>query len=160
MVLNGDILLQKVSVPDEDRVLVGWEVLLLKCLQDVVGMTKTDADVQTLSEINPDVVLKGIGGVGSVAAEMLTRCGIGRLLFYDYDTVGMTKTDADVQTLSEINPDVVLKGIGGVGSVAAEMLTRCGIGRLLFYDYDTVGMTKTDADVQTLSEINPDVVLK
>ena len=30
------------------------------------------------------------------------------------------------------------KGIGGVGSVAAEMLTRCGIGRLLLYDYDKV----------------------
>jgi ubiquitin-like modifier-activating enzyme 5 len=28
--------------------------------------------------------------------------------------------------------------MGGVGSVAAEMLTRCGIGRLLLYDYDTV----------------------
>lgn len=30
-------------------------------------------------------------------------------------------------------------GMGGVGSVAAEMLTRCGIGRLLMYDYDKVG---------------------
>ncbi|KAC9209898.1 hypothetical protein E3N88_46195 [Mikania micrantha] len=64
-----------------------------------------------------------VGG-WSVAAEMLTRCGIGRLLLYDYDTVelanmnrlffrpeqvGMTKTDAAVQTLSEINPDVVLE---------------------------------------------------
>ncbi|XP_011624890.1 ubiquitin-like modifier-activating enzyme 5 isoform X2 [Amborella trichopoda] len=68
--------------------------------------------------------IKGIGGVGSVAAEMLTRCGIGRLLLYDYDTVelanmnrlffrpeqvGLTKTDAAVQTLSDINPDVVLE---------------------------------------------------
>ncbi|XP_023645167.1 ubiquitin-like modifier-activating enzyme 5 [Capsella rubella] len=70
------------------------------------------------------VAIVGIGGVGSVAAEMLTRCGIGRLLLYDYDTVelanmnrlffrpdqvGMTKTDAAVQTLAEINPDVVLE---------------------------------------------------
>ncbi|XP_066327571.1 ubiquitin-like modifier-activating enzyme 5 isoform X1 [Miscanthus floridulus] len=70
------------------------------------------------------VAIVGIGGVGSVAAEMLTRCGIGRLLLYDYDTVelanmnrlffhpeqvGMTKTDAAVQTLSGINPDVVLE---------------------------------------------------
>ncbi len=28
--------------------------------------------------------------------------------------------------------------MGGVGSVAAEMLTRCGVGRLLMYDYDKV----------------------
>ncbi|KAF2311479.1 hypothetical protein GH714_024182 [Hevea brasiliensis] len=48
-------------------------------------------------------------GIGGVAAEMLTRCGIGRLLLYDYDKVGMTKTDAAVQTLSDINPDVVLE---------------------------------------------------
>jgi hypothetical protein len=29
-------------------------------------------------------------------------------------------------------------GIGGIGSVAAEMLTRCGVGKLIFFDYDTV----------------------
>ncbi|GAY61245.1 ubiquitin-like modifier-activating enzyme 5 [Citrus sinensis] len=70
------------------------------------------------------VAIVGVGGVGSVAAEMLTRCGIGRLLLYDYDKVelanmnrlffrpeqvGMTKTDAAVQTLADINPDVVLE---------------------------------------------------
>ena len=67
------------------------------------------------------VAVVGIGGVGSVACEMLTRCGVGGLLMYDYDTVelanmnrlffrpehaGMTKTDAAVKTLREINPDV------------------------------------------------------
>lgn len=70
------------------------------------------------------VAVVGIGGVGSVAAEMLARCGIGRLLLYDYDTVelanmnrlffrpeqvGMTKTDAAAQTLAEINPDVLIE---------------------------------------------------
>jgi ubiquitin-like modifier-activating enzyme 5 len=67
------------------------------------------------------VAIVGIGGVGSVAAEMLTRCGIGRLLLYDYDKVelanmnrlffrpeqcGLTKTQAAANTLMEINPDV------------------------------------------------------
>ncbi|KAL4424062.1 hypothetical protein ABPG75_001363 [Micractinium tetrahymenae] len=70
------------------------------------------------------VAIVGMGGVGSVAAEMLTRCGIGRLLMYDYDKVelanmnrlffrpeqcGMTKTDAAAQTLAGINPDVALE---------------------------------------------------
>ena len=32
----------------------------------------------------------------------------------------------------------MIVGIGGVGSVAAEMLTRCGIGKLILYDYDKV----------------------
>ena len=35
---------------------------------------------------------------------------------------------------------VAVVGMGGVGSVAAEMLTRCGIGTLLMYDYDKVGL--------------------
>ena len=33
---------------------------------------------------------------------------------------------------------VLIVGIGGVGSVVAEMLTRCGIGKLILYDYDKV----------------------
>lgn len=60
---------------------------------------------------------------------------------------------------------VLVVGLGGIGSVAAEMLTRCGIGKLIMYDYDTVeianmnrlffrpeqaGMTKTAAAKQTL----------
>ncbi len=67
------------------------------------------------------VVVVGLGGVGSVAAEMLTRCGIGKLLMFDYDSVelanmnrlfftpdqaGRTKTDAARETLAKINPDV------------------------------------------------------
>lgn len=67
------------------------------------------------------VAIVGIGGVGSVTAEMLTRCGIGKLLMFDYDRVelanmnrlffqpyqsGMSKVDAAQKTLSLINPDV------------------------------------------------------
>ena len=33
---------------------------------------------------------------------------------------------------------VAVVGIGGVGSVTAEMLTRCGIGKLIMFDYDKV----------------------
>jgi len=70
------------------------------------------------------VAVVGIGGVGSVAAEMLTRCGIGRLLLYDYDNVelanmnrlffrpeqcGLTKTEAAADTLTDINPDVEIE---------------------------------------------------
>ena len=33
---------------------------------------------------------------------------------------------------------VLIVGIGGVGSVTAEMLSRCGIGKMILFDYDTV----------------------
>lgn len=70
---------------------------------------------------NYTVAVVGIGGVGSVTAEMLTRCGIGRLLLFDYDKVelanmnrlffqphqsGLSKVDAAAETLRNINPDV------------------------------------------------------
>jgi ubiquitin-like modifier-activating enzyme 5 len=35
---------------------------------------------------------------------------------------------------------VIVVGVGGVGSVVAEMLTRCGIGKLILFDYDKVEM--------------------
>lgn len=67
------------------------------------------------------IFVVGIGGVGSVAAEMLTRCGCGRLVLFDYDKVemanmnrlffqphqaGLSKVDAAKNTLLNINPDV------------------------------------------------------
>jgi len=36
------------------------------------------------------------------------------------------------------NLSIIIVGVGGVGAVAAEMLTRCGIGKLIIYDYDKV----------------------
>lgn len=76
-------------------------------------------DYERIREFTVAVV--GVGGVGSVTAEMLTRCGIGRLILFDYDTVelanmnrlffqphqaGRTKVQAAAETLRNINPDV------------------------------------------------------
>ncbi|KAK2855269.1 hypothetical protein Q7C36_007138 [Tachysurus vachellii] len=70
------------------------------------------------------VAVVGVGGVGSVTAEMLTRCGIGKLLLFDYDKVelanmnrlffqphqaGLSKVEAAEHTLRSINPDVVFE---------------------------------------------------
>ncbi|BFZ21745.1 hypothetical protein BsWGS_24784 [Bradybaena similaris] len=67
------------------------------------------------------IAVVGVGGVGSVTAEMLTRCGIGKLILFDYDKVelanmnrlfyqphqaGLSKVEAAERTLKEINPDV------------------------------------------------------
>ena len=70
------------------------------------------------------VVIVGVGGVGSVVAEMLTRCGIGKLILYDYDRVelanmnrmfylpshaGMAKVEAARASLLQINSDVEIE---------------------------------------------------
>ena len=63
----------------------------------------------------------GVGGIGSVSAEMVTRCGLGKVSLYDYDIVeevnlnrhmfkevdiGLAKVDVALRILNEINPDV------------------------------------------------------
>jgi len=73
---------------------------------------------------NMTVAVVGVGGVGSVTAEMLTRCGIGKLVLFDYDKVelanmnrlffqphqvGQTKVEAAARTLRFINPDVEIE---------------------------------------------------
>ncbi|PIO64733.1 ThiF family protein [Teladorsagia circumcincta] len=70
------------------------------------------------------VAVVGVGGVGSVVAEMLTRCAIGKLLLFDYDKVelanmnrlfyqphqsGLSKVEAAKDTLVHINPDVEIE---------------------------------------------------
>lgn len=74
---------------------------------------------------NFSAIIVGVGGVGSVCAEMLVRCGIGKLILYDYDKVelanmnrlfytpeqiGLDKVDAAKASLSKINPDVKIEG--------------------------------------------------
>lgn len=73
---------------------------------------------------NFSAIIVGVGGVGSVTAEMLVRCGIGKLILYDYDKIesanmnrlfytpeqiGMEKVEAAKQTLEKINPDVCIQ---------------------------------------------------
>ncbi|KAI6170417.1 Ubiquitin-like modifier-activating enzyme 5 [Aphelenchoides bicaudatus] len=70
------------------------------------------------------VMVVGVGGVGSVVAEMLTRCGVGKLILFDYDKVemanmnrlfyqphqsGLSKVEAARDTLVKINPDVAFE---------------------------------------------------
>merc|ERR1719382_1213998 len=81
-------------------------------------------------------------------------------------TMGVVKNYERVRDFS-----VALVGIGGVGVGVAEMLTRCGIGKLIIYDYDTIelanmnkmfyrpeqaGWNKTMACRHYCSELNPD----
>lgn len=70
------------------------------------------------------VMVVGLGGVGGHAAETLLRCGVGRLILVDFDTVaasnrnrqlfataetvGMPKTDAAVARLLQVAPEAEL----------------------------------------------------
>jgi ubiquitin-like modifier-activating enzyme 5 len=79
------------------------------------------ADFSKLGEKR--VLIVGVGGLGAVSAEILTRCGIGEIVLMDYDTleeanlnrliydtsqVGMKKVDALNAHLKKANPDVTV----------------------------------------------------
>lgn len=84
-----------------------------------MGIVENYEEIRTFT-----VVVVGVGGVGSVTAEMLTRCGIGKLILFDYDKVelanmnrlffqpshcGLSKVEAAKKTLQNINPDVTIE---------------------------------------------------
>jgi tRNA A37 threonylcarbamoyladenosine dehydratase len=67
------------------------------------------------------VMIFGVGGVGSFTAEALARCGIGRIILVDFDTV----------SLSNINRQIIA-------------------------DTTTVGMKKTAVMAERIHKINPE----
>ena len=78
----------------------------------------------TLRLKNSNVIVLGLGGVGSYAAEALVRAGVGRLTVVDNDTVALSninrqlialhstvgeyKTDAFARRALDINPELEL----------------------------------------------------
>ena len=101
---------------------------------------------------------KSRGKIASMSAEVVDDNPYSRLMALK--RMGIVDKYENIRNYS-----VIIVGVGGVGSVAAEMLTRCGIGKLLMFDFDTVelanmnrlffrpdqaGMTKTSAAKETL----------
>ncbi|XP_029445171.1 ubiquitin-like modifier-activating enzyme 5 isoform X1 [Rhinatrema bivittatum] len=103
--------------------------------------------------------------IPSMSPEVLDSNPYSRLMALK--RMGIVKDYEKIRTFT-----VAVVGVGGVGSVTAEMLTRCGIGKLLLFDYDKVelanmnrlffqphqaGLSKVQAAEHTLRNINPDV---
>ena len=81
----------------------------------LIGEEKTD------KLIGSSVMIFGIGGVGSFTAEAISRCGVGKIILVDFDTV----------SLSNIN-------------------------RQLIADTTTIGKKKTSVMAERIKNINPD----
>ncbi|XP_035228561.1 ubiquitin-like modifier-activating enzyme 5 [Stegodyphus dumicola] len=108
---------------------------------------------------------KGREKIHEISAEVVDSNPYSRLMALK--RMGIVKNYETIRNFS-----VAVIGVGGVGSVTAEMLTRCGIGKLILFDYDKVelanmnrlffqphqaGLSKVDAAAKTLFLINPDV---
>ncbi len=96
---------------------------------------------------NLHVLIIGLGGVGSFAAEFLTRAGVGRMTIVDGDTVdlsntnrqlpamhstvGKPKTSVMAERMRDINPDLDLRVIN-------EFLTPESVKELITNEFDYV----------------------
>lgn len=56
-----------------------------------MGIVENFAEIKTFT-----CLVVGVGGVGSVLCEMLTRCGIGKLIMYDYDRVELANMNRSI----------------------------------------------------------------
>jgi len=106
--------------------------------------------------------------IGEMSAEVVDTNPYSRLMALQ--RMGIVENYQEIR-----NKSVAVVGVGGVGSVTAEMLTRCGIGKLILFDYDKVemanmnrlffqphqaGLSKVEAAKNTLQYINPDVQIE
>ncbi|KFM66028.1 Ubiquitin-like modifier-activating enzyme 5, partial [Stegodyphus mimosarum] len=111
---------------------------------------------------------KGREKIPKISSEVVDSNPYSRLMALK--RMGIVKNYETIRNFS-----VAVVGVGGVGSVTAEMLARCGIGKLILFDYDKVelanmnrlffqpyqaGLSKVDAAAKTLFLINPDVELE
>ena len=96
---------------------------------------------------NCNVIVFGVGGVGSFAAEAIARAGVGNLTIVDFDdvditninrqlpalhsTVGRYKVDVMKERILDINPDINIKAI-------REVYNKDTSESILSEDYDYV----------------------
>ena len=96
---------------------------------------------------NSNVIVFGVGGVGSFAAEALVRAGVGSITIVDFDdvditninrqlpalhsTVGRLKVEVMKERLLDINPDLNIKAI-------AKKYNKETTDEILVEDYDYV----------------------
>ena len=52
------------------------------------------------------------------------------------------------------NFSIIIVGVGGIGAVAAEMLARCGTGKLVIYDYDKVELANMNRLFYTPQQVD------
>lgn len=97
----------------------------MKSIQPWMGRTQLLLGEEKLHKlVNSNVLVVGLGGVGGIAAEMITRTGVGKMTIVDADTVeatnrnrqipalhsteGVLKTEVLAKRLLDINPDLEL----------------------------------------------------
>ena len=99
-------------------------IVLYKVGDDVIEFSRTERLIGTenLEKLkNANIIIFGLGGVGSYIAEALARCGVGKMTIVDKDTVDITN-----------------------------------INRQLYALHSTIGRNKADVAKERILDINPE----
>lgn len=87
---------------------------------------------------NSHVILFGVGGVGSFAAEALARAGIGKLDLVDNDSVGLTNLN---RQLVALHSTIGLKKVDVMKARILDINPSCGVtAHDVFVNAETVGV--------------------
>ena len=119
--------------------------MMEKNLTTRTGLIIGDEGINKLK--NSNVIVFGVGGVGSFAAEAIARAGVGNLTIVDFDdvditninrqlpalhsTVGKYKVEVMKDRILDINPDINIKAI-------REVYNKDTIESILCENYDYV----------------------
>ena len=68
-----------------------------------------------------------------------------------FDRIGRLVGDVGMQHLATTH--VLIVGVGGVGSFAAESLIRSGVGKVTLVDFDLVCITNSNRQIQALKGV-------
>lgn len=107
-----------------------------------IGMTTTNASTDSTRQLPPVIVGGATTNVSQDQGE--TRYKLHRR----FDRLGRLYGDGAVERL--MNARVVVFGVGGVGSFAAEALARSAVGHLMLVDFDDICVTNSNRQLQAL----------
>lgn len=108
---------------------------------------------------NSKIAIVGLGGVGSFAAEMLARSGVGTLILVDFDKIGLTNINRQItaltSTVGQLKVDVLASRLKDINPDIDIVIAP------IFCDDDSRDIFLSDANyiVDAIDSLNPKVGL-
>ncbi|KAL3903054.1 MAG: hypothetical protein SGPRY_011825 [Prymnesium sp.] len=106
----------------------------VKEIQEVVRMYSSTTGPRRVRRPKIDTMSPDV-----TESNVRSSCSIELLLMMPYSRLMALKSMGVVKNYDRVREfSVAIVGIGGVGVSVVEMLTRCGVGKIIIYDFDKI----------------------